>query len=304
LLALLSIHSVYVFFLVVPILFANLYLAVKKLSNKAILNNFFYFYLVPFLSLEILKWFFTGLFLLRFSINFSDYNSILIYLFSKTQETNFFLINYFDNKFFNLIINTFSICYNGILTMYFNEYIHGKNLASQNENFIISLKFFFNDPVTFVIYFCSVLFAIKNLIEKFSIFDFIILSFFFLLIVSNKTPPERVYIGYIGFFIFYFFFNLRFLNIMNLKSKLFHLLSFTFIFYLSLNKNLITKTQVWGFTFEKNNQFCEIDVKYLNTDTKTNDHATEKNLLVFDYFTKCPYSSFKDYITKKKTFYF
>jgi hypothetical protein len=282
---------------VVPILFANLYLAAKKLSNKTILFNFFYFFIIPFLSLDFFKWFFTGLFLLKASINFTDYNSLFIYLFSKTQTSNFFLINYFDNKFLNLIINIFSIIYNGFFNIYFNKFTFGNDF--DNENFIISLKFFFQDPVTFFIYFCCLLFAIKNLIKKFNIFDFIVLFFYFFIIVSNKTPPERVYIGFIGFFIFYLFFNLRNFNIMKFNNKLLNVLLFTFIFYISYNKNLITKSQFWGFSFEKNNQFCEIDLKSLNAETKTDDEAKEKNLLLFNYFIKCPNSSFANYLKKK-----
>jgi len=299
LLALLSVHSVYVFFLVVPILIANFYQAAKKLTNKTIIINFFLFFLIPFITVEFFKWIFTGLYLVSKTINSSDYNSLFTYLTSKSQNNNFFLINYFDNKFFNLLVNFFSLIYNAILQIYFNKYTFGNNF--QNENFIISFKFFFQDPVTFFIYFSSLLFAIKNLIKSYNILDFIVLFFFIFLFVSMKTPPGRVYIGFIGFFIFYFFLNVKYLNIINFNGKLFRTLLFIFIFYLSFNKNLkIEANQVWTINYEKNNQFCEIDDQFTKIKTRTEHEELEKNLAIFNYFTKCPNSSFKNYIKIKK----
>jgi hypothetical protein len=298
LLAFLCIHSVYVFFLTVPILIANFYQAAKKLTNKTIIINFFLFFLIPFITIEFSKWIFTGLYLVSKTINSSDYNSLFAYLSSKSQNNNFLLINYFDNKFFNLSVNFFSLIYSGMLQIYFNKYTFGN--IFQNENFIISFKFFFQDPVTFFIYFSSLLFAIKNLIKSFNILDFIVLFFFIFLFVSMKTPPGRVYIGFIGFFIFYFFLNVKILNIINFNGKLFRALLFIFIFYLSFNKNLIFEAyQVWNINYEKNNQFCAIDDKFIKSKLRTEDEALEKNLAVFNYFTKCPNSSFKNYIKIK-----
>ena len=115
-----------------------------------------------------------------------------------------------------------------------------------------------------------------------------------------KTPPGRVYIGFIGFFIFYFFLNVKILNIINFNGKLFRVSLFIFIFYLSFNKNLIFEAnQVWSINYEKNNQFCAIDDKFIKPVLRTEDEELEKNLAVFNYFTKCPNSSFKNYIKIK-----
>jgi hypothetical protein len=114
-----------------------------------------------------------------------------------------------------------------------------------------------------------------------------------------KTPPGRVYIGFIGFFIFYFFLNVKYLNIINFNGKLFRTLLFIFIFYLSFNKNFkIEANQVWIINYEKNNQFCEIDDQFTKIKTRTEHEELEKNLAIFNYFTKCPNSSFKNYIKK------
>lgn len=294
LLVLLTVHSVYVLFLVFPILISNFYLAKKTLGKKAILINFLIFFVLPLFILEFTKLALTGLFNLRKVVNLSDFNSLFYYFIT---DHNTLPLEPAKNQIYNFFLNLLNVIGSGINLVYLNDWIYGQ---LYKEKYIISYRFFINDPVLFFIFFFSMLFSIKNLIQKnFNILDFIILFFFIISFLSMKRMPERTYIGYVGFFIFYLFHNIKYLKFFNFQKKLFNIFFFLFIFLISLNKSLVFKDfNIWDFDISKSNNFCYLQ-EVLNPKIRNQEQELQRILDIYNYFIKCPYSDFKSYLRAK-----
>jgi hypothetical protein len=174
-------------YLVLPIIIGILFPI-----NKKIIKDFLIYFIVPTFIFQIFSVIQVGI-----SINSEIFS-------------NFFS---FNHNFFQLIIDNFStIISSGIKKIFLSPF------TVETLNLKIMVQRFTYDLSIIIIFLLSLFIAIYNFINnKRNIFDKVIILFFIIFFLMNKSPPLRAHIGYIYFFIFYIFLNFE--NKYNYKSS-------------------------------------------------------------------------------------
>lgn len=273
---LLTIHSLYTLYIVIPIICSLLIFFIREKRLKLFIKRFIFFFLIPTIIIYFLVIIITG-----FSSEFSENLNIK------------FLIN----NLTNVVLTSFKP---GIIAIFFDENIKVLNpglsasiLADNPEtkSFLLPIKtrlttinnlfnLFYLERVLFFILFFSFSLAIINFfLRKFNIFDSVVLIFFVFYIILNITPFIRVYISFIYFFIFYLVFNIEvrikyfFLNIILKNSFSSFLICKTILILTLLNININInnnyapelknlKNEIKTINFFKNN--CDLANKSLD----------------------------------------
>ena len=258
--SLLFVHSVYTFYIILPILAVTFLNSVKKKKFSKYITEFFIYFFFPALIITYLNIFVTG-FAEKFSGNLN--------------------VNFILNNFLLVIKDTFKP---GFSAIFLNEYT-----SLSNENF--SLTFLFEsgfsllkkDFTIFLIFLISLIISVVKIIKKNAdVIDGIIIAFFIVYFLINKSPFFRVYVGIIYFFIFYIFSNSPDFSI--LKKKYLKIIYFFLFIFVLANISPSPKFQQLETQIKKineKNMTCEKYNSFLN--------SYEAWVLINFYQEKCYY---------------
>jgi hypothetical protein len=202
---LLTIHSLYTLYLVVPIMLSIFIFLLQDNRYKFLFFNFIFYYLLPTFFLLSLSFVITG-----------------FALFTENLSVNSLILNFHLFPKYWLDGLQWSTCWQGFC----NDDLHNTGGIFQTRlNAIFSfINIYKYDLILFLSLVATLLISFARfLFRKTNIFDFIILFFVLFYLFLNKDLTSsylRVYVGFIFFFYFYLIFNIfKLLEIITTKVR-------------------------------------------------------------------------------------